>query len=98
MPILIPVQLDKSTGRLYAKAVSGSGASAVTGFVHTQSVAASSWNIAHALGTENAIVQIYDATSELIVPDTIVIVDENNILVTFGAAQAGVAVLMAFTS
>jgi hypothetical protein len=98
MTNLVPIQLDRDTGRLYARAVTGSGASSVTGYQFTQASAISTWNIAHNLGSETVITQIYDNTNTLIIPDSVVIVDEDNITVTFGAAQAGIAILMAFVS
>ena len=59
--------------------------------VLTVAAAVTTWNLAHNLGSENVIIQCFDDTKKVIIPDTIQIVDENNVQITFGDAQAGVA-------
>ena len=52
---------------------------------------AKTWNIAHNLGYDDVIVQCFDENNLVLIPDTIQIVDANNVQITFGAAQKGVA-------
>ena len=69
-------------------------AGAVTKFTHTQVSITSPWVINHDLGTEDIIVMIWDASNEAIIPNTIEIVDIDNINVTFSPAQSGRAVII----
>jgi hypothetical protein len=69
------------------------GFSQTYGFVFTQTTPITSWAIAHNGGTENVLVQVYDSTNKVILPDEIEIVDINNITITFAAVQAGKALL-----
>lgn len=68
----------------------------VNTFSFQQSPAASTWTIAHNLGTTNPMVQVYSNTvpPKMLIPDEVNIVDSNNLTVTFGSAQDGIAVLM----
>lgn len=69
-------------------------AGAVTKFTHTQVSITSPWSVNHNLGTEDVIVMIWDASNEAIIPNTIEIVDVNNITITFSPAQSGRAVII----
>jgi len=62
-------------------------------YVHTQWVAATTWNINHNLNTTDLVFAIFDATNEAIVPDTFTIVDADNVTITFTWAIDGKAVL-----
>ena len=68
----------------------------VTGYSHPQPVAGVTWFINHGLGSLNVIVSVYDEDSEQIIPDNVKILDVDNVLVSFGVAQAGKAVILAF--
>jgi hypothetical protein len=98
MANLIPLHLDKDTGRLVAKDIVGGGGGGETlpaglyrtyGYVYTEAFASNIWNITHNFGYDKAIVQIYDTNGEPILPDNIDIVDENQIIVNFTALQEG---------
>jgi len=62
--------------------------------VFTQAVASSSWSINHILGTSNVVVEIYDNSNNVIIPDDIDVVDADNITVSFGTAVTGKAVII----
>ena len=47
------------------------------------------WTVPHMLGSENVIVQAFDATKFVIIPNSIQIVDEDTVQLTFNSAQAG---------
>jgi len=64
-------------------------------FVHTQSTASTTWTISHGLNSLDAIVQVYDSTGAVIIPNEIKIVDANTITVSFTTAIAGKAVIAA---
>lgn len=66
----------------------------VNTYSYQQSSASASWSIAHNLATTNPLVQIYDNTQTMIIPNSVDIVDANNLTVTFGSAVAGMAVIM----
>lgn len=59
--------------------------------VVTVAEAQTTWSINHNLRSENVIVQCFDETKSVMIPSTIQIVDQDNITITFGSAQAGVA-------
>jgi hypothetical protein len=52
--------------------------------------AASVWNINHPFNTTDVIMQVTDSSGFIIIPDTMQIVDQNNIQLNFAAPQAGV--------
>ena len=52
----------------------------------------------HYLADNNPIVQVYDNTGEIIIPDTIETVDENTITVTFLVSTSGFIVVHGGTS
>lgn len=49
------------------------------------------WTINHNLGSEDVIVQAFDENGFVVIPNTIQVVDEDVIQLTFGTAQAGTA-------
>lgn len=67
---------------------------AVTKFVHTQVAGASPWSVNHALGTDDVMVIVYDASDEVIIPDKIILTDANNLSIEFTPVQSGKAVII----
>lgn len=61
--------------------------------VYTTSFASTTWEIQHNYGTYEIIVQVYDGTDHVVVPDNIQQTDENTMVITFGAPTEGKAVL-----
>lgn len=77
---------------------SGSGGGTVTGAEGSFS-AATSVTINHNLGTRRVLVQVWNLRVSppiLTSPETVTIVDANNVALTFGAATTGFAVVMGF--
>jgi hypothetical protein len=72
----------------------GSGITGLTagGKIHTQSSAASTWTVSHNLGVQYPNVTVYNASNEVIIPQTITATDANTLTLTFGSAVAGYAV------
>lgn len=56
---------------------------------HVAGVAATTWNIAHNLGTKYVNIRCYDSSDNFIIPDSILAVDANNATVTFLTATSG---------
>lgn len=72
----------------------GAGITGLTagGKIHTQSTAASTWTFTHNLGVQYPNVTVYNASNEIILPQTITATDDNTLVLTFGASVAGYAV------
>ena len=90
---LVPLHLDKNTGEWVAK--DGSTRSTAS-FLFTQSLAILSWTIEHNNSTDNFILQVYDTSGNLIIPNEVVVVDINTVRVDFLVAQAGKATIVLF--
>lgn len=52
-------------------------------YVHTQSPAETTWNIAHNMASEHYILQVFDPSGNVMNPSEIETIDSNNIRVTF---------------
>lgn len=87
------------TGSITASAFSGDGSNLTnitvsqTATIKRSFTGSVSWSIEHNLDTPNAIVQAYDANNYQIIPSTVLIVDRNNILMTFSSPETGFAVV-----
>jgi len=97
MANLVPINIDKDTGKLVAKEVAGgTSAFAAVGYLHIQTISSLTWNISHNVGTTNVHVQIFDTSSNLVIPDQVHIIDINTIEVKFGASATGKAHIILF--
>jgi hypothetical protein len=100
----IPLQLDLNTGRIRLTRKGLGSGSVPTGFFrvigyrHDETIAATTWTIVHSAGSEDFNIDIFDTTGNYIIPDNVVIVDDDNIIVEFGAPQAGKAIFTFFKS
>ena len=52
-----------------------------------------SWSVDHNLDTPNAIIQAYDSTNYQIIPESVLIIDDDNILITFASPESGYVVV-----
>lgn len=75
-------------GTLQGITLAGSG---IRKYILSESVASSTWNIPHNLGSTNVIVQVVDGSGFVLIPNNIQIVDANNVQITFDTAQTGTA-------
>jgi hypothetical protein len=57
-------------------------------------VAATTWTLTHNLNSATPVIQIYDTSSNQVIPDSIQIVTANEATVTFSSAMAGFAVIV----
>ena len=94
MSNLMDMYVDKDTGKVRAKK-SGKGKGA-EGYLHEQDTAALLWEIKHNADTTLLIQQIYDENMVQVYPDSVTIVDKDEIRVRFNVPQAGVAHLIFF--
>lgn len=97
MANLVPINLDKDTGRLVARG-GGLGGPPASGFLFEQLVASDSWTVPHNKLNDRVIVQVYDDVGEFTIPDKIEIVDINTVEITFAEPMTGTAHLLFFTS
>lgn len=69
------------------------GIQRVRTYTHTQTTAATSWNVNHNLNTHPVVDVLYDDAGVLtkMLPLSITYVDANNIVIAFSVARAGVA-------
>lgn len=57
----------------------------------TVSVASTIWTVTHGLGSEEVIIQAFDQTKAVLLPNSMQIIDANTIQITFNTPQTGVA-------
>lgn len=94
---LVALYLDKTSGDIVATKRNNSGNSGNTsGFEHIQATPLLTWFIVHNSGTKRLICQIYDENDLLLFADEVQILDEDTIVVSFGAEQAGSAKIVFF--
>jgi len=65
-------------------------------YVHTQTIASTTWNINHGMNTDGTIIQCYDSSKQLVEPISVVLTDSNNTVVTFETAESGKAYMIYF--
>lgn len=70
----------------------------ISSYIYNETVGSTSWTVTHDLNSGAPLVQVYDENHEVIIPDTIVPTDNNELVVTFSNSQTGVAVIMANTT
>lgn len=64
-------------------------------YTQKQDIASTSWLVPHGLGYRNPIVQVYDSQNEVIIPDNIETLDDNNLVVYLSTAITGTVVIIA---
>lgn len=94
------VNVQQALEQINNKADTGGGGSGnfagVYGYSHIQSLPSSSWTIIHNRGTFRAQVTIYDNNWEQIIPEQVKVIDNNTVLVSFGTAIIGRAMVLLF--
>ena len=66
----------------------------ITAYTHTQSSDSDTWLVVHNLNTTSVNIQIYDQTSNVIIPNALVTTGPNTATVTFGSAIQGRAIVV----
>ena len=85
---LVPLHVDKNTGKIVARRFSGTTAYA-RGYFAEFLVAQDTWVIEHNEDTTRLIYQIYDEDYNMIIPNNVEIVDENTLVITWNSPQRG---------
>lgn len=67
----------------------------INAYHHVQSTTSTTWTITHSLGSGTPVVQIYDDTHTMVIPDSVDPTDGDEVVVTFNAAMSGSAVVIA---
>ena len=62
-------------------------------YLHTQAVGATTWNVAHNLNQQFDNVTVYSGSDQIIIPDSVTMVDANNLTVTFSSNQVGYVIV-----
>ena len=99
MANLVPLHIDKDTGKIVARKSStgtGTGTGTASGFLFTQLAPITTWVITHNKDSKKLITQIYDLSGNMILPENVQIVDSNTVIVTFNVPQAGTGHLLFF--
>lgn len=87
---------NKNFGTAEETVCQGNDARLLAGkFKHTQSAAATTWTVNHNLGSEDVIVQVYNASNKLFVPDEVEITSANQVVITCSPEVAGKAIILA---
>jgi hypothetical protein len=64
-------------------------------YVHTQVSGSTTWNVTHNLKTNNPLVQVYEAgTNVMMIPDEVLILSRDELRISFGDAVSGRAIIM----
>jgi len=100
MANLVPLYVDKENGRIVAtndgNQSPGTGSGNTFGYVHTQMMVSDQWVITHNKNTRALIYQIFNGAMEHVLPDYMVIDNENQITIYLESPMAGVAHLILF--
>lgn len=65
----------------------------ISTYVHNQSTVAAQWTITHGINANTPSVQVYDTNSKMVIPSEVRIADNNTVVIDFGTATAGRAVI-----
>lgn len=68
----------------------------VFGFRYTQATPSAAWTIIHGGNTQNVQISVWDMDNNIIIPDAINIMNNNTVVILFGTAMIGRAILMLF--
>lgn len=70
----------------------------IDAYQHVQDTAATTWSIQHNLASGSPVVQVYDDTHTMVIPDSVDPVDQNNVDISFSTAMSGSAIILAGNS
>lgn len=86
------LSIDFTTAQVGFAIVSKKG-SLNGGYLHNQGIASLSWNINHNLQSLYVAPTFYNTSNQVIIPNSLTVVDANNAIATFATAQDGYAFL-----
>lgn len=74
----------------------GGGTGNVNGYEHIQTVASQTWTVAHGGNTFRIQVTVYDTDWEMLIPNSVKVIDNNTAIITFASPIAGRAMVLMF--
>lgn len=74
----------------------GGGGGNVVGYEHIQNTASTNWVVVHSGNTFRVQVTVYDSDWEMIIPNTVKVIDNNTIVIAFSSAISGRAMVLMF--
>lgn len=98
MANLVPLHVDKDTGRIIARGGAGGFGRLAEGFLYEQLIASDNWVIPHNKANDRVLIQVYDDLGLFTLPDEIIIVDINNVQIVFNEPMTGTAHIFFFRS
>jgi len=63
-------------------------------YVHSEAVASTTWTVNHGMNTTIPLIQVYDEEGEMLIPESAIPLDNNNMTITFNVAVAGTAIVL----
>lgn len=76
--------------------IGGGGGGAVNGYEHIEFSPSSAWYVIHSANTYRVQVTIYDDDWEMIIPNSVKVVDSNTVLISFSSPVSGRAMVLMF--
>lgn len=98
MANLVPLHIDKDSGRIVARGFGVGVGTVARGYLYEQITTSATWVISHNRSNDLVLVQVYDEVGELTSPDKVLIVDINTVTITFGSPMAGTAHILFFST
>jgi hypothetical protein len=74
--------------------VVGGGGGGALRYLHTQAAPGATWSVPHNLGEKYVSVTVFDTGDSVVIPDSIALVDSNNLTIGFGTPVAGKALIL----
>lgn len=90
------VNVQQALAYIGANLNGGGGGGNAFGFNHVQTFVSTIWTIVHSRQTLRANVQVWDENYELIIPESVKVIDGNTIQISFNQAMKGSATLILF--
>jgi len=83
-----------ASGKVIVQGGSGwTGGAAISTYIHNQPAPALTWNVNHNLGQQIVSVQCYDGSDIWVQPNSITLIDANNLTITFLSSTDGKAII-----
>lgn len=86
---------SSETGTVVVYGGTGGLVGQAASYIHVESPASTTWNVNHNLGQKYVIVQVYDSSDNWVIPSSISLTDDNNLVITLSSSITGRAVIQA---
>lgn len=88
--------VQEALEQINTRITNGGATSGARGYEHNQPAVATVWTITHNLASLRAQTTVYDTDWEVVIPNSIKVIDNNTIRVSFNTGLAGKAMIFAF--